>query len=94
MSKSKNAGASIGEVEVTNISRHGLWLYLGGRELFVDFREFPWFAKAPVNKVLNVSWPSPDHLIWPDLDIDISVESIEHPEKFPLHFDPTVASAG
>jgi len=24
----------------------------------------------------------------PDLDIDISVESVEHPDGFPLHFDP------
>jgi hypothetical protein len=24
------------------------------------------------------------HLYWPDLDIDLAVESIRHPEKFPL----------
>jgi hypothetical protein len=24
------------------------------------------------------------HLHWPDLDIDLAVESIEHPERFPL----------
>lgn len=94
MSKLKSAGTSIGEVEVTSISRHGFWLYLGGRELFVDFREFPWFAEAPVSKVLNVRWPAPDHVNWPDLDIDLSVESIESPERFPLHFDPVEGSAG
>ena len=94
MSKLKNAGVCIGEVEVTNISRHGFWLYLGGRELFVDFREFPWFAQAPVSQVLNVRWPSPDHLNWPDLDVDLSVESIESPERFPLHFDPVEQKAG
>ncbi|HEX7681236.1 MAG TPA: DUF2442 domain-containing protein [Thermoanaerobaculia bacterium] len=94
MSKLKSDGASIGEVEVTSISRHGFWLYLGGRELFVDFREFPWFAEAPVSKVLNVRWPAPDHVNWPDFDIDLSVESIENPERFPLHFDPVERSAG
>jgi hypothetical protein len=88
MSKLKSAGASTGEVEVTSISRHGFWLFLGGRELFVNFREFPWFAEAPVSKVLNVRWPAPDHLNWPDLDIDLSVESVENPERFPLLFDP------
>jgi hypothetical protein len=90
MTKSKNAGASIENAEVTSISRHGFWLYLGGRELFVDFREFPWFADAPVSKIMKVRWPSPDHLQWPELDVDLSVESIEHPEKFPLLFDPSV----
>ena len=88
MAKSANAGTSIGDVEVTNISKHGFWLYLGGRELFVEFREFPWFADAAVKNVLNVRWTAPDHLVWQDLDVDLSIESIEHPERFPLRFDP------
>ena len=88
MAKLKNGGATTTDVEVASISRHGFWLYLGGRELFVDFREFPWFAEASITKILNVRWPSSDHLTWPDLDIDLSVESIENPERFPIHFDP------
>lgn len=94
MARSNNVGASTGEVEVTSISRHGLWLFLAGRELFVDFREFPWFIDAPVSKLLNARWPAPDHVAWPDLDVDLSVASIEHPERFPLHFDPVEPSAG
>ena len=27
---------------------------------------------------------SAQHLYWPDLDIDLAVESIDHPEQFPL----------
>ena len=88
MSKSSNVGANTTEIEVTSISRHGFWLYLGGREFFVSFREFPWFADAAVKHLTNVQWPSPDQLSWPDLDIDISVESLEHPERFPLMFAP------
>lgn len=89
MAKSKSAGVNTAEVEVTSISRHGFWIYLGGRELFVWFRHFPWFAEAPVSKIMSVRWPSPDHLHWPELDVDLSVESIEHPERFPLLFDAT-----
>ncbi len=89
MTKSKSVGISTGEVEITNISRHGFWLYLGGRELFVSFQEFPWFAAAPVAKITNVKWPSPNHLYWPELDIDLSVESIERPADFPLIFEPS-----
>jgi hypothetical protein len=72
------------DVEVTNISRHGFWLWLRDRELFVAFSEFPWFADAAVAKIVNVEWPSADHLYWPDLDVDLSVRSIERPEEFPL----------
>jgi hypothetical protein len=57
---------------------------LAGRELFLPFSEFPWFESAPVAGIANVEWPSPDHLYWPDLDVDLSVRSIEHPEEFPL----------
>jgi hypothetical protein len=87
--KSKNAGIGTEDVEVTSISRHGFWLYLGGRELFVSFQEFPWFADAPVTKITNVQWPSLNHLYWPDLDVDLSVDSIERPNDFPVIFEPS-----
>ena len=70
--------------EVTNVSRHGFWLFVGERELFVPFDEFPWFREASVREITNVQLPSAHHLYWPDLDIDLAVESLEHPEKFPL----------
>ncbi|MFZ2490150.1 MAG: DUF2442 domain-containing protein [Thermoanaerobaculia bacterium] len=86
-SNSATHGFGTSNVEVTNISRHGFWVYLGARELFVPFSSFPWFADAPIAKILHVEWPSPDHLYWPDLDVDLSIRSIEHPEEFPLIAD-------
>jgi hypothetical protein len=82
--RSAQLGRSTSEVEVTNISKHGFWLLLDGRELFLPFEEFPWFRDAPVRKLLKVELPHPRHLYWPDLDVDLAVESIEHPERFPL----------
>ena len=72
------------EVEVTNVSKHGFWLLLGDEELFVPFSEFPWFKEASIAKILRVERPQPHHLFWPDLDVDLAVESIRHPEAFPL----------
>jgi hypothetical protein len=77
-------GANTSEVEVTNVSKHGLWLLLGDEEVFLSFAEFPWFKSAPIGKVLNVERPQPHHLYWPELDVDLSVESVRHPERFPL----------
>lgn len=73
-------------VEVTNISPHGFWLWLAGRELFLPFARFPWFAQASIAQISRVEWPAEDHLYWPDLDVDLSVRSIEHPEEFPLQY--------
>jgi len=82
--RSARLGKSTSAVEVTNISRHGFWLLLDGRELFVSFRDFPWFKEVPVGDLLNVVLPHAHHLYWPDLDVDLAVESIEHPDRFPL----------
>jgi hypothetical protein len=86
--RSDRLGTATSAVEVTNISAHGFWLLLGDRELFVPFTEFPWFAEAPVRKIANVQRPAADHLYWPDLDIDLSVRSIENPNEFPLKAAP------
>jgi hypothetical protein len=82
--KSAALGLSTFPVEVTNISRHGFWLLLKDEELFLPFSDFPWFQDAAVRKILNVELPSPNHLYWPELDVDLAVESIRHPERFPL----------
>lgn len=82
--KSVAPGPSTSPVEVTNVSPHGFWLFLAERELFVPFNEFPWFREASVREISNVQLPSPHHLYWPDLDIDLAVESIEDPNKYPL----------
>lgn len=69
---------------MTNVSIHGFWLLVGERESFVPFAEFPWFADAPIAKLVDVEFSAPDHLHWPALDVDVSLESIAHPERFPL----------
>lgn len=70
--------------DVTNISEHGLWLLTSDGEYFLPFENFPWFKEAPVGKILNVKEPSPGHFYWPDLDVDLGIDSIEHPDRYPL----------
>lgn len=82
--RSAKPGKRASDVEVTNVSRHGFWLLIGQRERFVAFDLFPWFREASVGKLTNVELQGPMHLYWPDLDVDLSVESIDHPERFPL----------
>lgn len=81
---SRALGKSTSAVEVTNISSHGVWLLAADREMFMSYEDFPWFKDVPVGKVLNVEEPAPGHFHWPDLDVDLTLEIIEHPERFPL----------
>lgn len=77
-------GTTTSDAEVTNISKHGFWMLIDGRELFVAFEEFPWFKQATVEGILRLERPTPEHLYWPELDVDLALESIEHPERYPL----------
>ena len=67
-----------------HISEHGFRLLLREEELLLSFEHFPWFKSATVDQICNVERPSPQHLYWPSLDVDLAVESIRHPEAFPL----------
>ena len=81
---SSGPGKSSSAIEVTNISAHGLWLLVRNRELFLSYDDFPWFKEQPVKAILQVEEPSPGHFHWPHIDVDLTVEMIEHPERFPL----------
>ena len=81
---SQALGKNTFRVEVTNVSAHGLWLLAGEKELFMSYDDFPWFKDIPIGKILNVQEPSPGHFYWPDFDVDVGMETIEHPERFPL----------
>ena len=77
-------GTNTSASEVTHVSQHGLWLLLADEEVLLPFDQFPWFRRATIDQLSNVEWPSPDHLYWPDLDVDLSVASIRRPDAFPL----------
>ena len=77
-------GKNTSAIEVTNISAHGVWILIRDRELFMSYEDFPWFKDQTVKTITNVEEQARDHLYWPDLDIDLTVEIIENPSRFPL----------
>jgi hypothetical protein len=82
--KSRAVGEDILGVEVTNISEHGFWLFIGEKEYFLPFEEFPWFKEATIAEISDVVFLKNEHLFWEKLDIDLTLNIIEHPEKYPL----------
>jgi hypothetical protein len=83
MSSSEHGISTLG-IAVTDISPDGIWVLASGEELFLPFDNFPWFKKGTVDQILNVVEEQPGQYHWPDLDIDLSLDSIRNPEKFPL----------
>ncbi len=80
-------GINISKIEITNISTHGLWLLAHDKEYFLSYRDFPWFMDQTIKSIMNVEEVAPGHFHWPDIDVDLTVDIIEHPEKYPLKAD-------
>lgn len=69
-------GMSTVPVEITTISQYGFWVLLDKEELFLPFEHFRWFRSATIEKFIGVERPTADHLCWPLLGIDLSIQSI------------------
>ena len=79
-------GKSTSQVEIQEISKHGIWIYVKGREYFLSYKDYPWFKEAKISEVYNVQLLHGMHLHWPDLDVDLELEALLYPEKYPLSY--------
>ena len=82
--KYSSGGVATSPIEVVNIDKFGFWVIVGGREHFLPFEDFPWFRQATLDQILAVELLSENHLRWPLLDVDLCLDSIEHPTSYPL----------
>ena len=72
------------EVEVTNISTHGLWIFTNDKEFFLSYEQFPWFKNKTIDEIIKVEKFGKNHLYWSKIDVDLTLEMIKHPKRFPL----------
>ncbi|MBI3333483.1 MAG: DUF2442 domain-containing protein [Candidatus Omnitrophica bacterium] len=79
-------GTSTSKVEILNISPHGVWLLVRHKEYFLPYQEFPWFKNARLSEIENVQLLHSRNLRWEDLDVDLALESLEHPDRYPLKY--------
>jgi glycerophosphoryl diester phosphodiesterase len=77
-------GTVTSPIEVVQLTPHGVWIAYHDDEFFLDHDLFPWFTNATAKEVFNVQELSTGHFYWPDIDIDLDLERIQHPERFPL----------
>jgi len=77
------AGKGI-SVSVENITPFGIWLLVKGKEYFLSYNDFPYFKDKTLNSIQTVQLLHGYHLYWPVLDIDLELDNLENPEKYPL----------
>jgi len=82
--KSAPRGDSTSGVELLNVSPHGMWILVDDAEHYLPFEQFPWFRDATVAQLSLIERPRRSHLRWPQLDVDLELDAVEHPEAYPL----------
>lgn len=63
-------------VELSRVSAQGLWLRLDTTTHFLSFDRYPAFRDASVRALANIELPCPNRVYWPELDVDLAIESI------------------
>ncbi len=81
---SARPGSSTLVAEVANVSPHGFWILVDAQEFYLPFDSFPWFRDATIGQLSRIERPTPSHLRWPELDVDLTLGSIERPDAYPL----------
>jgi hypothetical protein len=71
-------------ISVENITPFGIWLFVQGKEYFLSYEEYPYFRDQTLGAIQTVELLHGYHLYWPELDVDLELDNLEHPEKYPL----------
>ena len=84
METSLNNNLQNTSVSVLMINAQGIMLSVQGNDYFISYNRMPSFKHARISAVLNVSMSGRSAIEWTSLDIDLEIESLKHPERYPL----------
>lgn len=84
METTLNSNSCNTSANVLMINDKGLMLSVLGQDYFISFNRLPWMKDAAIRDVLDVQMCGDDAIEWPKLDIDLEIDSLKHPERYPL----------
>ena len=91
--KSSKRGKTI-SVSVENITPFGIWIFVKGKEYFLNYKDYPYFREQVLSAIQDVQLLHGYHLYWPQLDVDLEIDNLEHPEKYPLQYKKKAHQSG
>ena len=71
-------------VNVLMINDKGIMLSVKGNDYFISFNRIPWLKSASTMDALDVRMSGRNAIEWPKLDVDLEIDSLKHPERYPL----------
>ena len=69
---------------VENITPFGIWIFVREKEYFLSYKDYPYFKDQTLSSIQNVKLLHGYHLYWPELDVDLEIDNLENPGKYPL----------
>jgi len=71
-------------VNVHSIMPDGIFLTVSGNDYYVSYNRLPWFKDAKISDIFNVEMIGDYAIRWDTLDVDIEIDSLKYPERYPL----------
>ena len=82
--RSLKSGKSTLSASIENITLFGIWINVKDKEYFLSYEDYPFFEDQTIKDIHNVTLIHGFHLRWPELDVDLDIDNLENPEKYPL----------
>ncbi len=76
-------------VSVENITPFGIWLYVKEKEYFLSYEDYPYFQEKTIKSIQKVQLLHAYHLYWSELDVDLGLDNLENPQKYPYNLIQT-----
>ena len=84
MQNSSKSNTESTSVSVLMINGQGIMISVGGQDYFLSYNRIPWMREASIKDVLDVQMCGSEAIEWPNLDVDLEIDSLRHPERYPL----------
>ena len=84
METNLNANSQNTSVSVLMINAQEIMLSVKGNDFFISYNRVPWLRDARISDVLNVRMCGHSAIEWEALGVDLEIESLKHPERYPL----------
>jgi len=84
MKKISKQSTELTSVSVRSIMPDGIFLSVYGNDYYLSYNRIPWFQHAKLSDIFNVSMMGDDAIRWEALDVDLEIDSLIHPERYPL----------
>lgn len=84
METNLNANSQDTSVSVLMINAQGIMLSVRGNDFFLSYNRVPWLRDARISDVLNVRMCGQSAIEWEALEVDLEIDSLKHPERYPL----------